>query len=77
MSIESVRRRSNGVIDTDFYRAKAARERALMQAVVGRLGIETVRLAFTDAARLAATWSLPGTVPARVRRTSNMSRRSA
>jgi hypothetical protein len=72
---DSIRRRSNGTIDTDFYRGRAAQERALMKTEIGRRAVATVRLAFAEAARLATAWSLPGTAPMRVvRRAADLPR---
>ena len=50
MTTETIRRRSNGTIDIDFYRARAARERGILLRVYARILARTLRKA------AAATW---------------------
>jgi hypothetical protein len=51
MTTETIRRRSNGTIDIDFYRARSARERQVLFKVHARKFARALRTA------AAATWS--------------------
>ncbi len=50
MTIETIHCRSNGTIDTDFYRARAARERRV------KIRVHARKLAHTFRNTAAATW---------------------
>lgn len=54
MNTEPIRRRSNGTIDIDFYRARALRERAATMTDAGRIA-RAMRTLFTAVRHFAGT----------------------
>ena len=59
MTTETIHRRSNGTIDIDFYRARAARRRQLVFKVYARKLARSLRKAATSAWR----WLTPPSRP--------------
>ena len=59
MTTQTIRRRDNGTIDMDFYRARALSERAAMLTTTGRQIGAAVRPAFAVLMVIAMVWALP------------------